>query len=143
MNASFISLIFIALLIQTVLPLSCFNTQYPRILGGTIGSTIFLTVDMDPISQKDLVLGGQTSDSGVASIMVAPDPILLYMVGGGLYKWAISLAGIDLDKVNTVKFNSLGTKINALVVNSVSWYLVIVQPSDGTILKVLSDIQTK
>ncbi len=91
-----------------ILPLAaftapCFSTVYPRILGGTQAGTAFHTVDVEPVNQLDLVIGGETSDAGVlGSIYAAPDPIVVYMVNGGLFKWGFSVRGVDLDRVNTV-----------------------------------------
>ena len=118
----------------------CFSTQYPRILVGTSGTTTFHAIDLEPLQKLDLVIGGETSDAGIiGTLFAAPDPIILYMVNGGLYKWGFGFRGVDLDRVNSVRFNPLGTKIHALVVNSLTWYLALIQPSDGTLLKVIKD----
>jgi hypothetical protein len=95
-------------------------------------------VDLEPVNQLHLALGGQTADSGLAgSLFAGPDPILVYMVNGGLYKWGFSFGGVNLERVNTVKFNPTGTKINAFITNSETWYIAIVQAIDGTLIKVI------
>jgi hypothetical protein len=117
---------------------TCFSTLYPRILGGVSGTTTFHAIDLEPLQKLDLVIGGETSDAGIiGTLYAAPDPIILYMVNGGLYKWGFGFRGVDLDRVNSVRFNPLGTKIHALVVNSLTWYLALIQPSDGSLLKVI------
>ena len=125
---------------RTSLGAPCFSTLYPRILGGISGTTTFHAIDLEPVLKLDLVIGGETSDAGITGTLYsAPDPIILYMVNGGLFKWGFGFRGVDLDRVNSVRFNPLGTKIHALVVNSLTWYLALIQPSDGTLLKVIKD----
>jgi hypothetical protein len=95
-------------------------------------------VDLEPVNKLDLAIGGETSDVGVlGTLFAAPDPIIMYMVNGGLYKWGFSIRGVDLDRVNTLKFNGLGTKINAFITNSINWYVAVIQASDGALLKVI------
>jgi hypothetical protein len=90
------------------------------------------------------VLGGQTSDAGVTgTLYAAPDPIIVYMVNGGLYKWGFSFRGVDMERVNTVKFNPAGTKINAFITNSQTWYIAVVQASSGALLTVVKDGDTR
>ena len=105
-----------AVLFQTAYSATCFTSIYPRILGGLSGDTIFHSMDLEPTKKLDLVLGGQTSDVGITGTLYsAPDPILVYMVNGGLYKWGFSFTGVNLETVNTVKFNTLGTKLFTLI----------------------------
>ena len=44
----------------------CFDTKFPRILGGTQGDTVFYSFDID--QAKNIVIGGYTSDPGVANL---------------------------------------------------------------------------
>ena len=64
-----------------------------------------------------MALGGHTSDSTIANLFASPDPIIVYMVNGGMYKWGINLKGRDMNYVNTIKFTPTGTKIYAFLTN--------------------------
>ena len=64
----------------------CFDTKFPRILGGTQGDTVFYAFDID--QAKNIVIGGYTSDPGVANLQSSADPIALMMETGGRVKWA-------------------------------------------------------
>ena len=111
--------------------------MYPRILGGTSGSTTFHSIDLEPTQQLDMAIGGETSDSGVAGTLIAaPDPILVYMINGGLYKWGFKFGSVfNLDRVNTVKFNPTGTTINAFITNSLTWFICVLSVTDGNMIK--------
>jgi hypothetical protein len=90
---------------------TCFDTAFPRVLGGTTGVTQFYSMDMD--ANGNIVIGGSTADSGVANLYGSPDPIIVFMERGNLYKWGINLAGRSYDRVGVIKFNAAGTKIFA------------------------------
>jgi hypothetical protein len=64
----------------------CFDTKFPRILGGTQGDTVFYAFDID--QAKNIVIGGHTSDPGIANLKSSADPIALMMETGGRVKWA-------------------------------------------------------
>jgi hypothetical protein len=53
-----------ALLLSSINAQTCFETRFPRVLGGTLGDTYFFAMDFD--SAGNLAVGGSTSDSGVA-----------------------------------------------------------------------------
>jgi hypothetical protein len=56
--------------------LTCFETNYPRVLGGTSAQTTFHSVDYD--SDDNLVIGGETSDTLLAAALtIAPAPLIL------------------------------------------------------------------
>ena len=44
----------------------CFDTKFPRILGGILGNTKFFSFDIDV--NKNIAIGGSTADGGVASL---------------------------------------------------------------------------
>lgn len=83
----FARLIFIlSVVISAVSTHGCFDTKFPRILGGTQGNTVFYAFDVD--QAKNIVIGGYTSDPGVANLQSSADPIALMMETGGRVKWA-------------------------------------------------------
>ena len=48
---------------QTVKSTACFDTRFPRIMGGTNDITDFYSMDID--SANNIVVGGGSQDSGV------------------------------------------------------------------------------
>jgi hypothetical protein len=44
---------------------SCFETAYPRLLGGTTGQTYFAAMDFHPVTSGEMVVGGSTSDTAI------------------------------------------------------------------------------
>ena len=69
---------------------SCFETAYPRLLGGTTGQTYFAAMDFHPVTSGEMVVGGSTSNTGITSSTVAaegPLPLAVYIREGGAYLW--------------------------------------------------------
>ena len=56
----FIATIFTLILINKTLESNCFNTWFPRIMGGLKGYTNFLSMDID--LNNNFVIGGGTND---------------------------------------------------------------------------------
>ena len=77
-------------LVGNIKGLGCFDTKFPWILGGLQGDTIFHSFDID--QYQSIVIGGQTSDPGIASIDSIPDPIALSIESGGRVLWAVSFS---------------------------------------------------
>ena len=91
---------------------TCFETIYPRVLGGTSAQTTFHSVDYD--SDDNLVIGGDTSDLGLAAALTnAPAPFILNIQRGNFYRWGVVIGGADYDRVNAIKYNPAGDKVFA------------------------------
>ena len=69
--------IFFVLMVYELQSQTCFSTRFPRVLGGTTSSTTFQSIDKDIAG--NIVVGGSTSDSNLATLSNSPDPILLYV----------------------------------------------------------------
>ena len=102
-------LLILLLLVYEMQSQTCFSTRFPRVLGGTLSSTTFQSIDKD--SAGNIVVGGSTSDSTLANLFNSPDPILLYVQYGNTYLWGVNFAGNDFDGVGAVKFSTTGTYI--------------------------------
>lgn len=74
-----------------------------------MSSTTFHAIDKD--ASGNIVVGGSTSDSTLATLYSTPDPIMLYVKAGNAYLWGISFSGYNYDTVGAVKFNTAGTYI--------------------------------
>ena len=96
-----------------ILTLTCFETKFPRVLGGTLSAatTSFESTDKD--SAGNIVIGGSTSDSSLANLYNSPDPFVLYIQYGNTYLWGINFAGYNLKSVGAVRFSSTGVYIFA------------------------------
>ena len=79
-------ILILSIVISVVSSHGCFDTQFPRILGGIQGNTVYYAFDID--QAKNIVIGGYTSDPGVANLQSQADPIALMMETGGRVKWA-------------------------------------------------------
>jgi len=79
------------------------------VLGGTSGSTTFQSIDKD--GSGNIVVGGSTSDSSLATIFNSPDPILLFIQYGNTYLWGVNYRGTNFDGVGAVKFSTASTYI--------------------------------
>ena len=79
-------ILILSVVMSVVLSHGCFDTKFPRILGGTQGDTVFYAFDID--QAKNIVIGGYTSDPGLANLQSQADPIALMMETGGRVKWA-------------------------------------------------------
>lgn len=90
---------------------TCFSTRFPRVLGGTGSSTTFQSIDKD--NAGNIIVGGSTSDSTLATLFNTPDPIILYVQYGNTYLWGVSFGGNNFDGVGAVKFSTAGTYIFA------------------------------
>ena len=55
-------------------------------MGGASATTGFTCLDMD--SNYNIVAGGFSSDSSILSSSNAPNPLVVYISNGGVYKWA-------------------------------------------------------
>lgn len=74
-----------------------------------MSSTTFQSIDKD--AAGNIVVGGSTTDSSLATLYMSPDPIMLYVKYGNTYLWGLSFSGSDFDAVGAVKFNTAGTYI--------------------------------
>lgn len=83
----------------------CIETMFPSIFGGTNGDTIFNAMDID--ANNNIIVGGQTSDPSIATLSLAPDPIIMFIQDGGLISWGVTLSSIlyNYDFVISLKFN--------------------------------------
>jgi hypothetical protein len=62
----------------------CFETTYPRLLGGDSGDTYYAAMDFHPVTSKlgEMVVGGSTSDTAITPSTVAADgpfPLAVYI----------------------------------------------------------------
>ncbi len=80
-------------------------------MGGidSSGSTTFYTIDVD--SSSNMVVGGESSDSGVLNSMGDyPNPILMLIEANGVYRWHKTFDSF-YDKVAVAKFRPDGERI--------------------------------
>jgi hypothetical protein len=74
------------------------------------------------------------------NVFNVPDPIVLYIKVPSIYLWGISFAGVNLDRVTTVKFNPTGTLIFAgfeQVAPSLSLIFSVLNSTNGNLIKSL------
>ena len=62
---------------------TCFNTRFPRIMGGNSAYTNFSSMDID--SSNNIVVGGGTNDAGVSSSANLEAPFAMYILSGDYY----------------------------------------------------------
>ncbi len=105
-------LTYLFLLVASVFGQTCFDARFPRLMGGTSGATAFYTIDIDSLS--NIVVGGETSDTKVATIYMGFDPIVVYIEKGNIHKWGKSFSGIDYQRVASIRFNLNASKVIAL-----------------------------
>jgi hypothetical protein len=68
---------------------NCHITAFPRLLGGSLGHTMFISMEFNPISTGDIAIGGASFDSSLApgALSTIPKPIVVYIQDGGPYLW--------------------------------------------------------
>ena len=96
-------------------------------VGGTTGDTKFTTLKID--NRENIAVGGSSSDPTLVSATGTPNPIVLYVLAGGVPKWISAFDDTSYDEVTSIvvrndnsniiaAFDSYGVRPQAIVILS-------------------------
>ncbi|CDW74646.1 UNKNOWN [Stylonychia lemnae] len=114
----------------------CPQTTFPLVLGGNSGETHLKSIDMD--IQDNIAFAGYSFDSAILKISSNQKLPIMGLIGaGGEYQWA-KTSDLNGQEFTTIKFNEAQDQL--VVINSIHpLMIIIVQASDGTLLKCIQD----
>ena len=119
---------------------TCFETTFPKILGGTSDSINFNSMDMD--TSGNFIIGGGCADPQVINqLHTNTEPCLVYIIHGGLFQWGKSFTmQDDFEYVAAVKFSPAGERIvlSFEISSAYSYNIVVLNAVDGSIHKIYS-----